>query len=153
MIILSYRLSFPVDLWSMSKVQTGIWIDSREALIFTMRKDSEHFERIVSNVEEYHVHSEGKSASPFVVRDAIKEKQILSRRSLQFQRFFSEVLAVVSDSDEVLICGPGNTRLGLEKAMLPDKNRKYRLVGCHPLDSLTENQIRAWMREKFHLKR
>lgn len=137
----------------MSKVQTGIWIDSREALIFTMRKDSEHFVRIISGVEEYHVHSEGKSASPFVVRDAIKEKQILSRRTLQFQRFFQEVLAVITHNDEILVCGPGNTRLGLEKAILTDKTRKYSLIGCHPLDSLTENQIRAWMREKFHLKR
>ncbi|MCE7993347.1 MAG: hypothetical protein HEP71_15280 [Roseivirga sp.] len=137
----------------MGKVQTGIWIDSREALIFAMRKDSEHFERIVSEVEEYHVHSEGKSASPFVVRDAIKEKQILNRRTLQFQKFFTQVLEAIALSDEVLVCGPGETKSGLEKAILSDKQRSYRLMGCHTLDSLTENQIRAWIRERFGLRR
>ncbi len=146
---------FPVvhDLWNMSKMQTGIWIDSREALIFTMRKDSEHFERIVSEVEEYHVHSEGKSASPFVVRDAIKEKQILNRRSLQFQKFFSKVMEAVVQSDEVVVCGPGKSKKGLEKAILNNKPRQYRLIGCHKLDSLTENQIRAWIRDQFGLRR
>lgn len=137
----------------MSKVHTGIWIDSREALIFTMRKDSEHFERIVSDVEEYHVHSEGKSASPFVVRDAIKEKQILNRRTQQFQVFFSKVLTAIAESDEVLICGPGKSKSGLERAVLSEKTRSYRLLGYYTLDSLTENQIRAWIREQFGLRR
>lgn len=137
----------------MSKVQTGIWIDSREALIFTMRKDSEHFERVVSEVEEFHMHSEGKSASPFVVRDALKEKRMLRRRTEQLEKFFSQVIGIIAPSDEVLICGPGESKLGLEKAILHKKYRNYRLIGCHTLDSLTENQIRAWIREKFGLRR
>ena len=139
------------DLCSMSKVYAGIWVDSREALVFVMDKSSELFVRIFSEVEEYHVHGGARSSTPYGPQDAVKEKKQLHRRQRQFQRFFEQVLDHVGYSDEVLVCGPGQTKYGLEKSILALKAKQYRLMGCHDLDSLTENQIRAWIREKFEL--
>ena len=137
----------------MSKVHAGIWIDSREALVFVMDRGSEHFVRIHSEVEDYHIHGGARSSTPYGPQDAVKEKKNLHRRQHQFQQFFDEVLQHVTHSDEVLICGPGQAKHLLEKTMLSDKSQHYRLVGCHDLDSLTENQIRAWIREMFGLGR
>ena len=137
----------------MSKVHAGIWIDSREALVFVMHKSSEHFVRIRSEVEDFHIHGGARSATPYGPQDAVKEKKNLHRRQHQFQRFFEKILDHISYSDEVLICGPGQTKLAFEKSILGDKSRGYRITGCHDLDSLTENQIRAWIKEMFQLNR
>ena len=113
----------------MSKVYTGIWIDSREALIFQMTRTSEHFKRLNSGVETHHLHNGGRSSIPNVPHDANKEKELLRKRNSQLKIYFESILNHIATSDEVLLCGPGNTKLALEKMILKARHVEVQILG------------------------
>ena len=58
-------------------------------------------------------------------------------------------MSLTQDSDEILIMGPAEAKIGLKKRMTKDNSFSPSVVGFESLDSVTENQKVAFVREFF----
>ena len=136
----------------------GIWIDHREAFVvyiidnrpFTAG-DQEMVERIESEVEG-RVRLSGGSRSrktPYGPQEIAVDGKQESRIKHQLQKYYQQILQRISDADRILIFGPGEAKLELQKAI--DKNRPLvgKIKSVESADKMTIRQITARTREFF----
>ncbi|RLD22121.1 MAG: hypothetical protein DRI54_08625, partial [Bacteroidetes bacterium] len=63
--------------------------------------------------------------------------------------YLKRIILEIKNSDEVVLFGPAGMKTDLEKMILKDNNLKGKLVGVKTADSMTENQLVAWVREFY----
>ncbi len=131
------------------KIQTGIWLDTRNAHIVRIQGDQVSSKTIESEVESFNPRGGYGGANKQMPQDAISEQKMLERRKSQLTKYFQEIMELVSDSDEILIIGPGEVKLGLEKEMKKRNDIGAKIVAVQPADSMTENQIVAKVKAFF----
>lgn len=125
------------------KMELGLWIDHKEALIASATKNSE-VKRIVSDIEK-HVRFAGGAAST-------TEEDIRDRRfDNHLQKYYDEVIAYIHDADSILILGPGEAKIELKKR-LEAQHLGDHIVGIETFDKMSEQQIAAKVRERFTKK-
>jgi stalled ribosome rescue protein Dom34 len=64
-------------------------------------------------------------------------------------KYYDEVIAQIREADSILIFGPGEAKGELEKR-LEGEGLKKRIVGIGTADKMTERQIAARVRQRFH---
>lgn len=130
--------------------RAGIWIDKEKAYIVTLQGDNEHMETITSDIERYRV--KGGSGSRFTSgpQDVIKDSTFLNREKQQFKNYFKEIVSKVNEADKLVIFGPAGTNDKLKSEM--DNNYKTlstKVKAVVKADAMTDNQIKAWVRNFF----
>lgn len=132
------------------KKQTGIWIDSAKATIFTLVGGKEQIETIESNIENRIYHDKEGDKGTFIGSHHLSnERKFDERRKQQLQHFFDEVLLRVADAQELYVFGPGETKVKLEKRIEHEKIIAEKLKKTETADSMTENQVAAKVREFY----
>lgn len=131
--------------------KTGIWIDKRQAKIVHLEPDGvENFQTLASDVEE--LNPIGGSGSPVKggPQDVVQDSKFTEREKQQLKRYFTRLAEEVEASEEIVIFGPGQTggKLKAEWERSFPKLAKG-LVGQETADSMTDNQIKAWVRDYF----
>lgn len=132
----------------------GIWVDHEKAFVASVVKNdemtNEAIHQIKSNVEGHFRLSGGsRSRTPYGPQDVASEKSIDKRRNHHLRQYYQEIIRQIQDSPKVLIFGPGEAKLGLEKEIRKSKELAGKLVGVETADKMTERQIAAKVRKYF----
>ena len=136
------------------KKYVGIWVDHEKAFIASLVKNDEitheAIHQIKSNVEGHFRLSGGsRSRTPYGPQDVASEKSIDKRRNHRLRQYYQKVIRQIQDSRKVLIFGPGEAKLELEKEIRKSKELARKLVGVETADKMTERQIAAKVRRCF----
>jgi len=125
----------------MAKIEVGIWIDHKEAVIAFASAENGEVKRVESDMEK-HVRFSGAAA-------AATEEDMRDRRFANHLKvYYDAVIACIRDADSILIMGPGEAKGELEKEL---KNLKLdeRIVGVETFDKMSDRQVAAKVREHF----
>ncbi len=123
------------------KIDVGLWIDHREAIIVMLTGEREEVRRIASGMEK-HVRFSGGA------EQATTEDMRDRRFTNHLNRFFQEVITCIRDAESILIFGPGEAKGELAKR-LESEHLAGRIVGIETVDKMTDRQIAAKVREHF----
>lgn len=131
---------------------TGIWIDKDKAHIVKIDNGKENFSTIQSEIE--HFKAKGGSGQRFKSgpQDVIKDSKYLEKEKHQFKQYFKNIVENVKDTNALVIFGPAGTNEKFKKEL--DKNYNAlntKVKDVVKTDSMTNNQIIAWVRDYFKL--
>ena len=133
--------------------KTGIWLDKDKALIVTLENNRESLKSIPSEIEHYHIHGGFGIRHTGGCQDVVQDSKYLEREKHQMNRYFKKVISKISDSDALVIFGPAETREKFQKKINEDyHDLRNKVVGSEKADSMTDNQIKAWVRDFFKEK-
>jgi hypothetical protein len=123
--------------------QVGLWIDHRETLVVSLRDQVEATTRIESGMEK-HVRFSGGNRSEEGSADDQRDRQFTAH----LNRYYDEVISHIRDAESILLFGPGEAKVELEKR-LASKGLGGRIVGVETVDKMTAPQIAAKVRRHF----
>ena len=130
----------------------GVWIDKEKALIVTLENKTEKFITIKSEVENYHPSGGfglGYKGSP---QDAMAENKYMEREKNQLKSYFKNLVNEIKDADAIVIFGPAQTGEKFRKELDEQyKDVSAKVKGLQKADSMTDNQIIAWVKDFFNL--
>jgi hypothetical protein len=128
----------------------GIWIDHEKAFIVTIIDGQESVEIIKSDIEgKIRLSGGSRSRTIYGPQDVASEKKIEERRKHQLRRYYEKVISEVRNARKILLFGPGEAKIGLEKEMKKSKNLSAKIVDVEPADKMTERQIVDKVRKFF----
>ena len=134
------------------KKQTGIWIDHEKAMIVTLVGNGYKLNTIESDiVTRERVDGETRKYGRFGDQSLSQEKHKERRIKEQTSHFLKNLLSEIKDVDELVLFGPANMKQELEKQILHDATLASKLQAVESADSMTENQMVAWVK-RFYLK-
>lgn len=133
--------------------KTGIWIDQRKAKIVDLGPDGpQGFQTLLSDVEEFNPTGGAGGRSKGGPQDVVQDSKYTERKKHQLKRFFSRLAEEVAEAEELLVLGPGQTGHRLVQEW---KKSSPRLANCvvavETADRMTDNQLKAWVRDYFGL--
>jgi len=136
------------------KKHIGVWVDHEKAFVASILKDDEMMKETIhcieSNVEGHFRLSGGsRSRTPYGPQDVASEKKIDERRKHHLRQYYQKIIRAIQDSRKVLIFGPGEAKLELEKEIRKSKELAEKLVGVEAADKMTERQVAAKVRRYF----
>lgn len=131
--------------------KTGIWIDKREAKIVVLGPEGvEDFRVVSSEVDEFNPVGGSGSRAKGGPQDVVQDSKFTEREKQQLKRFFVRLAEEVADAEQVVVFGPGQTAGKLEQEWKNSAAQiAERLQGVEKADSMTDNQVKAWVREFF----
>jgi hypothetical protein len=125
----------------------GLWIDHKQAYAIWY-KDGK-VEVIPSHIEPPAHYSGGTQLGGKLNQKGDVELHHNDRFKQQLNRYYQQVMAALKNADSILIMGPGQAKIELEKAIKKDKNLQKRILKVETTDKMTKNQMIAYVR-KFY---
>ncbi len=130
--------------------QTGIWLDKDKALIVTLENGTETLNIIKSNIE--HFHPQGGSGTRFKggPQDVVQDSKYSEREKHQFKEYFKNLASQIKGTDALVIFGPAETNEKFSNELHENYSSLNTIIkGVKKADSMTDNQVKAWVREFF----
>jgi len=129
------------------KKEVGLWIDHRETILVTIAGNTEELKPIRSGMEK-HIRYSGASHSKTQLEshDDSAEDRRDKRFDNRLNNYYDEVISQLRDADSILIMGPGEAKVELEKRLVHQGLCDH-IVGIETTDKMTSEQIIA----KVHL--
>lgn len=130
--------------------KTGIWLDKDKALIITLENGEERLNTVMSNVEHYRPHGGSGTRFKGGPQDVVQDSKYLDREKQQLKQYYKSLASEIKDTDALLIFGPADTNMKFSEELY--KNHKplsTKIKGVKKADSMTENQVKAWVRDFF----
>jgi hypothetical protein len=127
----------------------GLWIDHSKAVIVTVNREVESIEEIPSEVGG-HIPYRGapKAKSPYSAQYSQGDNQLDRQFMEHLNKFYGSVINRIRAVDSLLIFGPGEAKLELEKRLVHEK-LSGKIVGIETTDKMTDRQIAAKVRSYF----
>jgi hypothetical protein len=134
--------------------KVGIWLDSKKAIIVSITPNEETVDTINSEVEFFNkTGSGGSRVKSGVTQDVIHESKYLEKEKHQFKNYFKNLADSISNSDELMLFGPANTSEKFKKELKEHYKSLFgKLKAVEKADSMTENQIKAYVIDFFRHK-
>lgn len=127
-------------------MKTGIWIDLKKAVLVHLHNDKKEIKTFLSEIEpKERIPGESNDFVRFGNQFSNLEKQKENRLNNQIKKYLNMVSAELSHSDAFVIFGPDGIKHELEKLILKNKDLSNKLKGVKTADSMTDNQIAAWV--------
>jgi len=130
------------------KVEAGLWVDHREALIVVLSKTGEETKRIQSNVQKQLRRTGEPSTGRFEYQEVPADDSRQRAYSGYLVRYYDEIVAYLRDAGAVLILGPGEAKGELKKRFEKEKTGAH-IVTMETTDKMTKPQIVAYVRHHF----
>ncbi|SMO59641.1 hypothetical protein [Solitalea koreensis] len=133
------------------KNQVGIWIDSARAVIISLNENGQGVKTVNSSIEgRIRIPGENNEFGRFFDQESKKEARIKE----QSHEYFNDIVNEVKGVDELVIFGPSLMKKELDKYMQGDYafNSKNNPTKIHPIetaDSMTDNQLVAWVKNYY----
>jgi len=125
----------------------GIWLDKRMAKIID---PNGQINEVGSDVEEFNASGGSGSKIKGGPQDVVQDGKYLEREKHQMKAYFNKLAHRISDAHTVVVFGPADTgRKFADELANKDKVLSKKLVGVEKADSMTDNQLRAWVKEYF----
>lgn len=131
------------------KINAGLWIDHRQAIIVLLTGAGVEIMTLMSDVEKQQRRTgnrplQGTFNSQHVQSD---DRQLRSFNA-ELNSFYDEVITAVRDAKSLLIFGPGVAKDELKKR-LDENGLGGHIAGVETADTMTTPQIAAKVREYF----
>lgn len=129
---------------------TGIWLDKKRALIVTIENDKETMKIIDSDMDNYNVTANRHIGG---AKEIVKDVKYLEREKHQFKLYFKDITQAIENANAIVIFGPAETYEKFVKEL--EENHKEisaKIKGVRKADSMTDNQVVAWVRDFFESK-
>ena len=134
-----------------TKKNVGVWLDKEKALIVSVENGNESMNTILSEVENFHIH--GGSGSKFKggPQDVVQDSKYLEREKHQLKGYFKDVTSEIEDAHAIVIFGPAQTKEKFRKELQENyKAISAKVKAVKTVDSMTENQLKALVRDSFN---
>ena len=132
----------------------GVWLDKEKAHIVTLENENELFNTVTSQVDNYHPSGGfglGFKGSP---QDALAEDKYMKREKQQLKSYFKALANEIEDADAIAIFGPAQTGEKFKNELQTHyKAINAKVKGVLKADSMTENQVKAWVKDYFNIKK
>ncbi len=125
----------------------GLWIDHKQA--YAIWYQDEKVEVIPSNIEPPAHYSGGTQLGGKLNQKADTEPRNNDRFRLQLNKYYQQVTAALKHADSILIMGPGQAKIELEKVIKKNKSMQKRILKVATADKMTKNQMIAYVREFY----
>ncbi|HEY5690559.1 MAG TPA: hypothetical protein VIS49_03800 [Cyclobacteriaceae bacterium] len=125
------------------KNKVGVWIDMSKAIIITLKGAEKEVQVIEGIDNRERIPGEGKSYTRFGSQFSNQEKQKEGRMNQQVKDYLKKVMKALTHSESIIIFGPSKMKQELAKLIMKNKDQKLR--GVVAADSMTENQMVAWV--------
>jgi stalled ribosome rescue protein Dom34 len=133
------------------KKQTGIWLDKEKAIIINLSKGKHTIKYIESNITiRERIPGEGKKFGRFGSQFLSLENKKKNRIKKQSAKYLKKIVLEIKNSDEIVLFGPAEMKIDLEKMILENNKISSKLVAVKTADSMTENQLVAWVKEYYN---
>lgn len=130
---------------------TGIWLDLDKAILVEWQNNNNlSLKKIQSNIEHFHVVGGSGTKQKGGPQDVVQDSKYLERKKHQLKDYFFRIASRIKDTDALVITGPAETYLKFEKEL--KSNYKYihsKLLAIENMDSMTDNQLKAWFLKYF----
>ena len=131
----------------------GIWLDKEKAHLVTIKNEDVGFKTITSEIEFFHPKGGSRSKTRWGPQDVVQDSKYLEREKHQLKLYFKELAKTIEDAEAIAIFGPADTNAKFYKEL--DENYKtlaLKVKTVEKADSMTENQVKALVREFFNKK-
>jgi hypothetical protein len=127
----------------------GLWIDHKQAILVIQNEQGEDIQKIESEVGR-HVPYRGAShpKSPYSAQYQQGDDQLDNKFTEQLNKYYDKVIVHLRKAKAVLIFGPGEAKVELEKRIAHEKI-KAPIVGIETADKMTDRQILTKVRKYF----
>lgn len=129
----------------------GVWLDKEKALVVTIENGTENIKTIPSNIETFRIHGGSGTRLKGGPQDVVQDSKYLEREKHQTKRYFNGLAEEVNSADSLAIFGPAETFEKFKKE-LEDSHKELnaRVKKVQRVDSMTDNQVKALVREFFN---
>ena len=130
--------------------QAGIWIDKRTAKIVTLAGESYELYEVHSEIEEFRPKGGSGTRMKGGPQDVVQDSKYLEREKHQHRTYFRQIAEQLVTAEAVVIFGPAQTGEKLHQELsdsYPQLAAKVKAV--EKADSMTDNQVVAWVREYY----
>lgn len=125
-------------------------MDKRQALVLYLINEEEKFNIITSKVEEYNAKGGSGSKLKGGPQDVVHDSKYLAQEKKQLRSYFKAITENIGDVDQLALFGPAETAEKFRKE-LKERYEKLssKVVVLKTVDSMTENQVKALIRDFF----
>jgi hypothetical protein len=135
------------------KKKTGIWIDTKQAVVVFLEGSTHTIKTIHSNIESRErIPGETKWFTRFGNQFLNFEKRKKNRRANEIRNYLKDVVNEIRNTDELVLFGPAGMKTELEKAIWKETTHSPVIRAVETADSMTDNQIVAWVKNYYHNK-
>ncbi|MBK6930178.1 MAG: hypothetical protein IPH12_04680 [Saprospirales bacterium] len=135
------------------KKQIGIWLDYKEAFLVIIDEEkggAPEVRHILSNIEWGVAKGGSHGKSPWAPQGGINEQAFMARRQKEEKIYFESILREIDpDTCELLIFGPAEAKLGLQRMIGGIKHYRPEVKAVITAGAMTRNQIVAQVRVFF----
>jgi len=136
------------------KKQTGIWIDTKKAVIVLLTENNQEVKNILSSIEgRERILGETRAFSRFGFQFLDFGKKKKNRLAIEKREYLKNVIAAIKDANEIVLFGPAGMKIELEKTIQDDVVLASKLKAVETADSMTENQMVAWVKNHYQQKK
>lgn len=137
------------------KNNIGIWIDTHKAVVIKLSNGEHTVKSIESQIDtKVRTPEESKKYGRFSGRYTTYGKNWANEKIQQTNYFLNILLIEVEDCDAVVLFGPSIMKIIFEKEIKNNLNLIGKLAGIYDTDTVTENQMVAWVKDFYkHYKK
>jgi len=129
---------------------TGIWLDKSKALIVNIENNEETMKIVHSDIDNYNVTANRHIGG---AKEIVKDIKYLEREKQQFKSYFKDIVQEINNTDALVIFGPAETYKKFTKELEENhKDVSMKIKDIRRADSMTDNQVIAWVRDFFESK-
>ncbi|MCK5678210.1 MAG: hypothetical protein KAH72_07015 [Flavobacteriaceae bacterium] len=130
--------------------KVGIWLDQKEANVITLFENTQQQKIIYSDIEtRERFEGETKQYGRFGEQYLNYEKGQQKRIKDLTNRYLNKIIQELNNADEIMIFGPAQTKIKLEKLIQGNPNLLSKLKDVQVSDNMTENQKVAYVKKYF----
>lgn len=129
----------------------GVWLDKERAHVVTLTEKGENFKTILSELEFFNPKGGSRSEAKWGPQDVVQDSKYLEREKHQLRRYFQNIADTIDAADSIALFGPGDTNDKFKKELkenYPLLDQKVKTVT--KVDSMTDNQVKALVRDYFN---
>lgn len=128
----------------------GIWMDKRKAHIVQLLSDDTLLRSIDSEVDSYHIGGGSGTRFKGGPQDVVHDSKYLAHEKQQLKAYFTKIIEALDEVDQLALFGPAEAAQMLAKELKAHhKKLSNKVVTLQKADSMTENQIKALVRDYF----
>lgn len=128
-------------------------MDKEKAHIVVMANGREKMHTIFSDLDFFNPKGGSRSKTKWGPQDVVQDSKYLEREKHQLREYFKILSDVVKGTEELALFGPADTADKFKQYL----NEKYQILASKvktvtKADSMTDNQIRALVRDFYKVK-
>ena len=128
----------------------GVWIDKDNAHVVTINGKNESLITVDSNIEHFHVGGGSGSKLKGGPQNVVQDSKYLEREKHQLKSYFKELASKIETADSIVIFGPAEMNMKFKKELEENyKELNSKVQAVDKADSMTNNQVIAWVREFY----